>query len=230
MGQRFDYQLYPAGMRGGISTYAYSGVIDGFAVSAPAVVSANVFSVNISPGAARLDGVRVELANALTGVQIEVNPHFNLATAIVEIPVFLLPIRRVPALLAPPTNPAPVEGDRYVQVADLGDYLQSLGVFEFKGGAWKEYNAASAPPEYGHNSLPLNGIVAQVDTATTKSRSFASADEKIIYHRSQLPPYVCRASLGYMREGAGVQIATIAFSNGTATVAEGLNERDRVLI
>ncbi len=226
--QRFDFQIYPAGQHGGITAYPYSGVINGFAVSNPAVTSASTFTVNVAPGAAKLDGVRVENAAAITGLQLNAPAGVNLTTANIELPVYLNPVRLVPALLTAPATAA--EGDRYIHVADLIDYLLENQVYKYKSGVWTPYDSVQAPPAYGHNNLPLNEVVPVVDTATTNNRSFACQDEKVVYHKSPLPPYVARTSLAYLRQAAGTPLATVRFSGGSASVIEGVPESARIAV
>lgn len=228
-GLRFDFHQMPQGTTGGLSLYPVSGVLSGLVVSSPGIGgSNNIMTVNVSAGIARLDGKRVELATAITALQIDVGTGINLNTANLVTQVWLRPRRKVPALLAAPGSPA--AGDKYIKVLEIDDYQLVDSIQEFKNSAWTLYNAAYAPPAIGHNNLPLNEQVEVISALTSANPSFSASNEKIVYHRDRYPIGVSSPGSAYLRYPAGVRLATISFTGGVGTVTSGIIEVDRISV
>jgi hypothetical protein len=226
-GVRFVQNLIPEGQRGGVNNYPFSGVLQGLKVTAPAIVSGNVtFSVNISAGEARLDGVKVALATNITALVLPSPTGVALNTGTHQADVYLIPQRSVRALTAAPS--APSAGDMYIKVKQYDTYQISEGIYEFKNNAWQLFDGVRAKPGYGHNNLPLNSIVPSISTATTSNVNFRTRNEDTVYHSRPEPLYNVAPSQAYLRMPAGIKLATVQFVNGTASILEPLQDRNYI--
>lgn len=220
-GQRFDYQAYPEGMRGGLSLYPHAGVVRGLEVSGVNLSGVgNVdLRMNVSAGAARLDGQLCVLAAAITNLTFSF-PGVDLAVGNRSYDIYLSPRRIVPARTTAPSGPN--AGDRYIKVVDLGSYQQVEDILIYQNSAWVKYDAVSnAPPAHGHQNLPLNEILTTIDnTATSNANvSFALAPEKHVYHKTNYPVGLSAPGEAYLRQSCSIKLATITLVSGTPTVA-----------
>jgi hypothetical protein len=211
---RFDQQMYPAGQKGGMQFYPLSGVLSGLKVTA-GTITATACPINISAGAARLDGTMHELAAAITNLAMITGTGFDLAP-VQTFEVYLNPRRRVPALTTAPGGPD--TGDRYLKVQNV-NYYQVVEQGEvYNGAAWEKFDLVRSKPGYGHNNMILNDINPVIHTATSNNLSFSTAPEKIVYLPTSYPPYVQGPSMAYLRRPASILLATIQLSSGAATI------------
>lgn len=224
-GIRFVQNLIPEGQVGGLNNYPFSGVLQGLKVTAPAIVTGNVtFSVNISAGEAKLDGVKVVLASNITGLVLPSPDGVQLNTGTHKAEVYLVPQRSIKSLTTAPSTPS--VGDMYIKVKQYDTYQISEGIYEFKNGTWHLFDAVTAKPGYGHNNLPFNKILSSISTETTSNPSFRTRNEDTVYHARPEPIYNMAPSQAYLRMPAGIKLATVQFVDGTASILESLPERN----
>ncbi|EKQ70393.1 hypothetical protein OsccyDRAFT_0680 [Leptolyngbyaceae cyanobacterium JSC-12] len=212
-GQRFDYQAYTEGQRGGLSLYPYCGIINGLQVSTVAIAgTGNVnLTMNVSAGAARLDGQYCSLAAGITTLVLPVGLDLNVGDYTFN--VWLNARRLVPAQASAPG--APATNDKYIKVVDKGSYLEVDDILYYTGSVWAKYNAISGPPALqGHNNLPLNEVNATIHNATSSNQSFALTAEKPVYHKTNYPVGLSSPGAAYLRQPAAIKIATINIANG----------------
>lgn len=227
-GQRFDYQAYPEGMRGGLSLYPHAGVVRGLEVSNVTLAgTGNVdLRMNISAGAARLDGQLCVLAAAITNLTFNF-PGVDLAVGTRSYDIWLVPRRVVPARTTAPSSPS--AGDRYIKVIDMGSYHKVDDIFIYQNSAWAKYEAVKAPPAHGHQNLPLNEILTTIDnTATANTNvSFLLAPEKAVYHKHNYPVGLNAPGEAYLRQPCNIKLATISLVSGTPTIT-GYGDEARI--
>lgn len=218
-GQRFDFQGYTQGQRGGLSLYPFCGIINGLVVSNVAIAGAgnDTLTMNVSLGAARLDGQYTTLASNITALTLAPGVGaLNTGTHNVE--VWLVPTRVVPAQAAAPSGP--VAGKKYIKTIDMGEYLLVDDIKEYDGSAWLSYDAISGPPAdpNSHNNLPMNEVGSTISTATSSNPNLVMAPEKAVYHKSNMPIGLSVQGPAYLRQPAGVRLAVIDIVGGAITL------------
>jgi len=215
-GRRFDFHDWSAGQRGGLMLYPLSGVLSGLQCTTTNNLAANgsTYQLQIAPGRAKLDGVLVELASALS-------PTLNLpvppATGLNVYDVYINPVRKVPAVLTTASPPAsPQIGDRILRVVEHGSWQQLQEIQEWTGAVWRKVEPVHGPSEpvpgfssprdvlpaefVSHNNMPLNEVRAVAITAAQVSMQ----PEKPIYHESGLPPTAPAHMLHWLRQSASL--------------------------
>ncbi len=235
-GFRFDYQMLVRGQRGGLSAYPYTGIVSGLVITAantPLTASVqngalDTLNLNVSAGSARLDGQLATLASAISGLTLlplGATVALNGNNTSYSLPIYLNPQRVVPALAAAPAGPA--TNDIYIKSQSVTPnngaptFSQVIDVYKYNGSAWVQYDAITAPPAWGWNNHPLNGVKAAIDSATSNNKSIGLTPELDLYWPSNFPPYVSKQSNAALRKSCTIQLATVNIStngSGVSTV------------
>jgi len=234
-GFRFPFQAQVGGMRGGMMSEPYSGIISGL-ITTLAGVNADKVVVNVTKGSARLDGQLCTLANDVSNVVVfEQTGAFSTAGKTYVVPVYLKPRRKVPTTTSTPSGNAP-DGTQRIKVQSLnnpllGDYEEFVALYVCKSNSWSVVSDVlnQQPPSAGQNNSPFNDVLETIDRASGNgtgtdavvNESFSSSPEKPVYFPV---PVVHNPNQGinFLRRSASVLIALVTVTGGanpTATVA-----------
>lgn len=226
VGQRFDYQGYTQGMKGGLSLYPHGGVVEGLLVSPHAspvidgtegASSNTALQIAVTAGMARIDGQLCTLAANVASVKLQYGVALDAGTF--NIDIWLNPVRAIKAVTALPGTAT--AGDKVILVKDMDSYYLVDGIYEAPAtNTWALFDVVSkTPPGHGHNNLPLNDVVATIDNSATLAAnlSFSVMPEKAIYHKTGYPIGLSSPGAAYLRQPAGIKLATITLVDGVAT-------------
>lgn len=227
-GFRFPFQERVGGMRGGMMSEPYSGIISGL-ITTVASVNANQLVVNVTKGSARLDGQLCTLANDVSNVKVfEQTGAFGTAGTYV-VPVYLKPLRKVPTTTSTPSSSA-ADGTQRIKVQSLnnpllGDYEEFVALYVCKSNSWSVVSdVLNQPPSAGQNNSPFNDVLEAIDntsgtgTSTVVSASFSSLPEKPVYFPVPVV-HTPNQGINALRRSASVLIALVTVTGGTTPTA-----------
>ena len=232
-GFRFPFQERVGGMRGGMMSEPFSGIISGL-ITTLAGVNADKVVVNVTKGSARLDGQLCTLASDVSNVVVfEQTGAFSTAGTYV-VPVYLKPRRKVPTTPNTPSGNA-ADGTQQIKVQSLnnpllGDYEEFVALYVCKSNSWSVVaEVLNQPPSAGQNNSPFNDVLETIDstsgagtgTNAAVSASFSGLPEKPVYFPVPVV-HTPNQGINFLRRSASVLIALVTVTGGntpTATVA-----------
>jgi len=214
LGQRFPFQAVLGGMRGGMMSEPYSGVISGLIVSA-GTPTATACPVNVSAGSARLDGQLCTLSSNISNLNLSGNFAQD---GDYRLLVYLRPRRVIPTVTQAPSGTGNA-GDMRLQVqlrqhTQLGEFEEYVALWQYDQ-QWKRIDPIQMPPSDGQNNSPLNQVLPDID-----SSCIATSPERPVYW----PAAVIvgpNEGVNALRRNASILLAvitvTVTTSNGNTT-------------
>jgi hypothetical protein len=230
-GFRFPFQAQVGGMRGGMMSEPYSGIISGL-ITTLAGVNADKVVVNVTKGSARLDGQLCTLATDVSNVVVfEQTGAFSTAGKTYVVPVYLKPRRKVPTTTSTPSGNAP-DGTQRIKVQSLnhpllGDYEEFVALYVCKSNSWSEVSdVLNQPPSAGQNNSPFNDVLEGIDSTSgagtganaAVSASFSSVPEKPVYFPVPVV-HTPNQGINFLRRSASVLIALVTVTGGSTPTA-----------
>lgn len=227
-GARLNYHSSPFGQKGGLSIYPVSGILTGCEITAAATTAtANVAALTINTGDIKFDSYRVR--QGLTSVNITVEAGVDLTTDTYEFMVYLNPNRKVKVVKVGVADPVVVDGGMFIQAYEFEGYYQVNQIYIGENGAWRVMDGYRdlKVGSYGWNNMPLNDI----DTVTAISATnFSITPEMPIFHKTSLPPHICKPSNALLRQTASIELAKVKFEGGVGSIVTGIPESARLAI
>lgn len=238
-GARLPYHYHPRSAGRGLMNYPLSGVYSGAEISLLANGTVDgvhegdadnsVTDLALSAGEIVLDGHRFS-NGAVSPIQLEVGVDLTDNATDETIEVFLVPTRKVPAIVKGDAAPGgPADGDMYWEVVDYSDYQIINRIMKYDGDAstWKEIDDVRDIPNTpgNQNDLEMNQCEESISAA-----NFTLANEKPVYHKTALRPDIPQHNL-IARHPGGFRVAKIRFDgDGANEILEGVHENDRIRI
>ena len=207
LSNRFDFQFYHQGKHGGMTIYPFSGITEGVKVSYASAAGTTI-NLDVTAGQAYLDSVLVDVpalsfsVEAPADVTVDGNDY--------EFGVYLNPTREVKAYTEADIPGSADDGTVIVVVYGGPDGTQMADRFlERKNGAWVNYVAIQAPPDYQHNNMPLHKVLNEVS-----ADNLSSELEPVIFHNTVAPLYVYSQAHAYFRKSGSIKIADVSVVAG----------------
>lgn len=255
-GARLPYHYYPRSQSGGLMHYPLSGLIEGLEVTLNnSGLGYNdsdneKMDVTVSSGEVILDSERIKVSSDIT---VQLTTEDDLSSTETTKELWLNPLRYFPVFTGE-DPPDTSEVDSYsldkkpkrkpqsikiaLKVADYEDYqLLEKAYYAVDdpdnmwdtGGNWEALNEIRKVPwvRGPQNQLRFNPVKPEVT-----EDSFDLQNEKQVYYKTNLPPYITQPQNNELRNPGGFRLATIYYpgDGGEAEIKEEVDFNDLIQI